>query len=95
MALDSGRERTLRLNDYHHWRSKIEDIYQIAQTPLHGIQQLFLDNDGHNFASTFNFWIAVVVGLLTAMGMAIAIASLVYSVKQYELGLVQYELSVA
>lgn len=90
-----GRPRKLLLNDYHYWRGQIGNLYQITQGPAVGVQQLFLDDDGKNFASTFNFWIAAAVGLLTVMGMAIAIASLVYSVKQYELGLVQYELSVA
>lgn len=90
-----GRPRKLLLNDYRYWRGQVGDLYQVTQGPALGVQQLFLDDDGANVASSLNFWIAVVVGLLTVMGMAIAIASLVYSVKQYELGLVQYELSVA
>lgn len=89
------RPRRLLLNDYRYWRGQVGNLYQITQGPALGVQQLFLDDDGANVVSSFNFWIAVVVGLLTVMGMAIAIASLVYSVKQYELGLVQYELSVA
>lgn len=90
-----GRPRKLLLNDYHYWRGQIGNVYQIAQSPAIGVQQLFLDEDGTNFVSTFNFWIAVAVSLLTVMGMAIAIVALVYSIKQYWLGLKQYELSVA
>lgn len=90
-----GRPRKLLLNDYRYWRGQVGNLYEITQGPALGVQQLFLDDDGANVVSSFNFWIAVVVGLLTVVGMAIAIASLVYSIKQYELGLVQYELSVA
>lgn len=90
-----NRPRKLLLNDYHYWRGQIYEFYEITQGPPIGIQQLFLDDDGKNLVSTFNFWIAVVVGLLTVMGMAIAIVALVYSIKQYWLGLKQYELSVA
>lgn len=89
-----GRPRKLLLNDYHYWRGRIANIHQIFQTPPVGIQQLLLDDEGKNFMSTFTFWVAVAAGIVALFGMAIAIASLVYSIKQYELGLKQYEVSI-
>lgn len=90
-----GRPRKLVLNDYHFFKGQIADLHGITQGPSIGLQQLFLDDDGKNLISTFNFWIVATVGLLTILGMAIAIASLVYSVKQYNLAWKEYELDVA
>ncbi|KAG6354576.1 hypothetical protein INS49_004594 [Diaporthe citri] len=89
-----GRPRKLLLNDYHYWRGRIADIHQIFQGPPIGIQQLLLDDEGKNFMSTFTFWVAFAAGVVALLGMGLAIASLVYSIKQYELGLKQYEVSI-
>ncbi|KAL1857441.1 hypothetical protein Daus18300_010414 [Diaporthe australafricana] len=89
-----GRPRKLLLNDYHYWRGRIANIQQIFQTPPIGIQQLLLDDEGKNFMSTFTFWVAVAAGVVALFGMGLAVASLIYSIKQYDLGLRQYELSI-
>lgn len=89
-----GRPRKLLLNDYHYWRGRIADIHQVFLGPSIGIQQLLLDEEGKNFIPTFTFWVAVAAGVVALLGMGLAIASLVYSIKQYELGLKQYEVSM-
>lgn len=89
-----GRPRKLLLNDYHYWRGRIADIYQISQSVPGGFQQLLVGEDGRNYMSAFTFWITVAAGVVAVVGLGLGVTALVYSVKQYELGLQQYTLSV-
>ncbi|KAJ4128918.1 hypothetical protein NW768_007442 [Fusarium equiseti] len=90
-----NRPRKLELDDYTYWREKIEDLDYILRQPAVGLHQLRLDRGGNNMLEISSFWIAVVLGVVTLASIAFAVAATVYGVKQYNISLKQYELSVA
>ncbi|KAK0634104.1 hypothetical protein B0T14DRAFT_420014 [Immersiella caudata] len=89
-----NRTRKLKLSDYSYWRSRIADLVYISSGPAVGIRQLKLSRKGDNLLQFATFWIATAVGLLTLVSIAVGVAATVYSAKQYELSLRQYDISV-
>lgn len=89
-----GRHRKPLLSNYRYFRGRIADIHDVFQTPPTGMRQLLPDSEGKNIMSTFTFWVAVAAGIVAVFGMGLAVASLVYSIKQYDLGVKQYKLSI-
>ncbi|KAH7174856.1 uncharacterized protein B0J16DRAFT_418287 [Fusarium flagelliforme] len=90
-----NRPRNLDLDDYTFWRDRIEDLNYILRQPAVGLHQLRLDRGGNNMLQISAFWITVVLGLVTLISIAFAVGATVYGVKQYNISLKQYELSVA
>ncbi|KAJ4007663.1 hypothetical protein NW752_010331 [Fusarium irregulare] len=90
-----NRPRKLELDDYSFWRDKIEDLDYILRQPAVGLHQLKLDRGGNNMLQISAFWITTVLGLVTFVSIAFAVGATVYGVKQYNISLKQYELSVA
>ncbi|KAK4168458.1 hypothetical protein QBC43DRAFT_310264 [Cladorrhinum sp. PSN259] len=89
-----GRPRKLIIGDYSYWRSRIADLVHILAGPPVGLQQLGLYYKGENLLQFATFWIATAVGVLTLLSIALGVAAIVYGVKQYDLALKQYEVSV-
>ncbi|KAK3346457.1 hypothetical protein B0T25DRAFT_437752, partial [Lasiosphaeria hispida] len=82
-----GRRKTLDISDYPYWRKRIEELEQILDGPPSGLQQLALDRNRSN--------VATAVAVLAVAGLVAGVLSTVYSKKQYDLGLLQYKLSLA
>jgi hypothetical protein len=59
------------------------------------LQQLALDGNRSNVLAFSTFWMATAVATLTIVGLGIGVVSTVYSKKQYDLSLLQYQLSLA
>ncbi|KAK4445329.1 hypothetical protein QBC34DRAFT_413341 [Podospora aff. communis PSN243] len=89
-----NRTRKLKLSDYSYWRSRVADLIYISSGPAVGIRQLKLSRKGDNLLQFATFWIATAVGVLTLVSIAIGVAATVYSAKQYELSLKQYDISI-
>ncbi|CAJ0553171.1 Ff.00g116830.m01.CDS01 [Fusarium sp. VM40] len=90
-----NRPRKLELEDYYYWRHRIADLGYILRGPAIGLQQLRLDREGNNMLQISTFWITAAVGVVTVISIAVAVGATVYGVKQYNLALRQYRLSVA
>lgn len=84
-----GRQRKTSVDEFHYWREPIGRLNEMTEGPSP------VDEESRNLISRFNFWIALAVGGVTVVALAIAVVALVYSIKQYQLDLKQYELSVA
>ncbi|KAH8885719.1 hypothetical protein GQ53DRAFT_828740 [Thozetella sp. PMI_491] len=89
-----GRVRVLDLEHYSVWRGRLADLVYISRSPPVGLQQLRLDRHGNNALQFWTFWIATCVGILTLAGLGIGFASLVYTVRQYDIAVKQYEVSI-
>jgi hypothetical protein len=85
----------LELEDYYYWRHRVADLGHILRSPAIGLQQLRLDKEGNNMLQISTFWITAAVGVVTVISIAVAVGATVYGVKQYNLALRQYRLSVA
>ncbi|KAK0660466.1 hypothetical protein QBC41DRAFT_383677 [Cercophora samala] len=89
-----NRSRKLNISDYSVWRSRVADLVFISKGPPVGIQQLRLDRTGENLLQFATFWIATAVGIFTLASIALGVASVVYSVKAYDIGQKQYQVAV-
>lgn len=58
------------------------------------IQQLRMDRARENLLQFATFWIATAVGIYTLASIALGVASVVYAVKAYDMGLKQYQVAV-
>jgi hypothetical protein len=90
-----GRLRVLDLNKYPHWGTRIEELNRVLDEPPIGMHQLRLDRSQKNLLQFATFWIATAVAILTVITFALGVYAAVYTKKQYELGVLQYELSLA
>jgi len=83
------------LSHYHYFRDQIAELSDIVNGAPTGIPQLKLDRGARNLMGFLNFWVALLVGVFTIFSIAFGSASLVLSKWQYDLGVVQYQLSLA
>ena len=90
-----GRKRISSLNNLSCWRGSIERLQRKLEEPPSGLQQLALDRNRSNVLAFSTFWMATAVATLTIVGLGIGVVSTVYSKKQYDLALLQYQLSLA
>ncbi len=90
-----GRERVLELDKYVYWKARIEDLMDILKGQPQGLQQLRLDKRRQNLMQIFTFWVAATVALLTVMSFVFGMLSTVYAKKQYDISVLQYQLSLA
>ncbi|KAK1751332.1 hypothetical protein QBC47DRAFT_391644 [Echria macrotheca] len=90
-----GRQRTLNIRDYSYWRKPIEELQRVLDGPPSGLQQLALDRNRSNMLAFTTFWIAAAVAVLAVAGLVAGVLSTVYSKRQYDIALLQYQLSLA
>jgi hypothetical protein len=82
-----GRPRKLDLREYNYWRDRLVELIRVSDEPPRNWWQLFTDR--RNKLQWATFWIAVLVLMLTLIGLAGSTVSAVYSIKQYNLALAQ------
>jgi hypothetical protein len=81
------------LSDLQFWCKEMTELYALYRDPPHNWTQLFSDSrDKQQFAT---LWIAVLVLILTLVSIAFGTASTVYSIKQYNCSVKQYNLALA
>ncbi|KAK5655789.1 hypothetical protein OQA88_5327 [Cercophora sp. LCS_1] len=90
---DCGRLRVSDITRFSHWRSQIEELQHVLDEPPAGFRQLMPNTK--NILALSNFGVASIVGLLTVVGLALATVAVVYTVKQYNVSVLQYTLSQA
>ncbi|KAI0448187.1 hypothetical protein F4803DRAFT_496999 [Xylaria telfairii] len=89
-----GRERRIRLSDYHHWRERIGVLKEALDDPPKGYHQLVLDKERQNFLNWATFWIAFIVALLTIISIVFGIVGIVFAVFSYTISVKSYQISV-
>ncbi|GAW11893.1 hypothetical protein ANO14919_012460 [Xylariales sp. No.14919] len=89
-----GRERRVRLSDYHHWRERIGALKEALDGPPKGYHQLVLDKEHRNFLNWATFWIAFVVALLTIISIAFGVVGIVFAVISYSISVKSYQIAV-
>ncbi|KAK4454884.1 hypothetical protein QBC34DRAFT_391005 [Podospora aff. communis PSN243] len=90
-----GRQRNLDVAKYPYWGSRIEELNRVLDEPPIGLHQLSLDRSQKNLLQFATFWIAAGVAVLTVITFALGVYAAIYTKKQYDLGVLQYELSLA
>ncbi|KAI8949361.1 hypothetical protein F4801DRAFT_553360 [Xylaria longipes] len=89
-----GRERRMRLSDYHHWHERISALKEALDDAPKGHHQLVLDKEHQNFLSWATFWIAFIVALLTIISIAFGIVGIVFAVFSYAISVKSYKIAV-
>lgn len=90
-----GRPRELDIDKFAIWRGRLGELNRILDEPPAGIHQLGLDKSRRNLLQFATFWMATAVAVLTIITFVIGVYSAVYARKQYDVGLLQYRLSLA
>ena len=83
------------LSHYLYYKDRLAELSDIVKGAPTGLPQLKLDRGGRNLMDFVNFWVALLVGVFTIVSIAFGTASLVLSKWQYDLGVLQYRLSLA
>jgi hypothetical protein len=82
-----GRVRLLDLREYNYWRQQLSDLIEASNEPARGWWQLL--RDSRNKVQYWTFWIAIIVLILTLIGLIISLFSGLYTYRQYELARIQ------
>ncbi|KAK1527875.1 hypothetical protein CPAR01_12433 [Colletotrichum paranaense] len=88
-----GRTRKVELDDFSYWKLGIRKLLEEYSKPPRGTQQLRLDKEGRNFLEFSTFWTALIVAILTILGIAFGTIGTAYAVKAYNLSYKQFVLS--
>ncbi|KAK1658649.1 hypothetical protein BDP55DRAFT_507677, partial [Colletotrichum godetiae] len=88
-----GRTRKAELDDFSYWKPGIQRLLEEYNKPPRGTQQLRLDKEGRNFLEFSTFWTALLVAILTILGIAFGTIGTAYAIKAYNLSYKQYVLS--
>ncbi|KAI3536999.1 hypothetical protein CSPX01_10496 [Colletotrichum filicis] len=88
-----GRTRKVELDGFSYWKLGIQKLLEEYSKPPRGTQQLRLDKEGRNFLEFSTFWTALIVAILTILGIAFGTIGTAYAVKAYNLSYKQYVLS--
>lgn len=82
-----GRSRQLDFSNYGYWRERLADLYSVFNEPPQNLRQVVRDR--RNMVLWTNSMVAVLAMILGLFGIIFGSVSMVYSVKQYNLGLAQ------
>lgn len=90
-----GRATQYDIKEYHYWRKEIGDLAEVLSQQPRGKAQFILDKDGTNTLELWSFWTAIAFGMLALIGVVTDVYSAVYAKRAFDIGLLQYQLSLA
>ncbi|KAH7028804.1 uncharacterized protein B0I36DRAFT_324596 [Microdochium trichocladiopsis] len=82
------------LQDYPYWGAKLQALLAaLDEPPALGVRSMFLRKDKRNLVESVNFWLALLVAVLTVASIVLGVLGVVYAKLSFDVGRESLELT--